>query len=154
MAKYWYQLKEKRSHNTSFYQKTVRKLMRAKFPDLGFYFQPGDIVTQILNAGLPAAIDVKVMGYNKDIYRIAQKFKSEIEQIPGTCDVTLHQIVDVPHMAWTVDRVKARQLGITQQDISNSFLVSLSSSFQTNPNFWLDRTSGITYNLAAQTPAE
>jgi multidrug efflux pump subunit AcrB len=145
-------LKEKRSRSTSQYQKAVRKMMRENFPALSFYFQPGDIVTQILNAGLPAPIDVKVMGYNKQIFAIATKLKGQIEKIPGACDVNLHQVTDAPHVAWTVDRVKARELGVTQQDISNSFLVSLSSSFQTHPNFWLNRGTGISYNLAMQTP--
>ncbi|MBS1993192.1 MAG: efflux RND transporter permease subunit [Cyanobacteria bacterium SZAS LIN-3] len=145
-------LQDKRHHPTVWYQKEVRSLMRREFPDLSFYFQPGDIVTQILNAGLPAPIDVRVLGYNKQIFQIASKLKSQIEKIPGACDVSLHQVTTAPHLEWTVDRIKAKELGITQEDVSNSFLISLGSSFQTNPNFWLNRNSGINYNLATQAP--
>jgi multidrug efflux pump subunit AcrB len=145
-------LKAKRGHTTGYYQKEVRKLMRKDFADLSFYFQPGDIVTQILNAGLPAPIDVKVIGLNKQLFNIAKKLKGQIALVPGACDVSLHQVTDAPHMAYIVDRVKAKELGITQQNISNSFLISLGSSFQTNPNFWLDNKNGISYNLATQTP--
>jgi multidrug efflux pump subunit AcrB len=145
-------LKDKRSHNTGYYQKIVRDLMRKEYGDLSFYFQPGDIVTEILNAGLPAPIDVKVMGYNKEIFNIAKKLKGQIEKVSGVCDVSLHQVTNAPHMAYTVDRVKAKELGINQEDVSNSFLISLGSSFQTHPNFWLNPKNGISYNLATQTP--
>jgi multidrug efflux pump subunit AcrB len=146
-------LKDKRAHDTEYYQKLVRKLMANKFPDLACYFQPGDIVTQILNAGLPAPIDIKVLGMHRDTnYQIAKKIKQEVEKVPGAVDVCLHQVIDAPHLKWKVDRVKAVEMGVTQQDISSAFSTSLSSSFQTNPNFWLNRKNGIAYNLAAQTP--
>lgn len=145
-------LKEKRSHDTVYYQKQVRELMRRDFPELRFYFQPGDIVTQILNAGLPAPIDIKVIGYNKLNYEIATKLKRDIEKVSGAVDVCLHQITNAPHIKWQVDRTFAQEAGVTQQDISNAFLVSLGSSFQTNPNFWVNKKNGISYNMAAQTP--
>lgn len=146
-------LKDKRSHSTDYYQRAVRRMMRDKFPYLAFYFQPGDIVTQILNAGLPAPIDIKVLGLKRDVnYNLAQEIKKEVELIPGATDVCLHQVVDAPHLYFQVDRVKAEQVGINQEDVSNAFCTSLSSSFQTNPNFWLNRKNSIAYNLAAQTP--
>lgn len=146
-------LAEKRSHDTQYYQRAVRDMMKKNFPTLDFYFQPGDIVTQILNAGLPAPIDIKVLGMRRDFnYDLAKKIKKEVELIPGATDVCLHQVVDAPHFKFDVDRIKAEQAGVTQQDVSNAFCTSLSSSFQTNPNFWLNRKNNIAYNLAAQTP--
>src|SRR5262249_32942926 len=85
-------------------------------------------------------------------YKIAQQIKREVEQIPGAVDVCLHQVVDAPQFIWSVDRTRANELGLSQRDISNSFLISLSSSFQTSPNFWLNTQNGVNYNLAAQTP--
>ncbi len=146
-------LKEERKHNTEYYQRLVRKMMQQQFRDLACYFQPGDIVTQILNAGLPAPIDIRVLGMHRDKnYEIAKQIKREVERVPGAADVCLHQVVDAPHLKWQVDRVRAQEVGVTQEDISNAFSTSLSSSFQTNPNFWLNSKNGIAYNLAAQTP--
>lgn len=146
-------LSERRSHTTDYYQRAIRRMLTRDYPECTYYFQPADIVTQILNAGLPAPIDVKVLGMKRDTnYEIAQKIKSEIEKIPGAVDVCLHQVIDAPHIGFDVDRVRAEQLGLTQQDISNSLLIPLSSSFQTQPNFWLDPKTGITYNLATQAP--
>jgi multidrug efflux pump subunit AcrB len=146
-------LKEERKHNTEYYQRLVRKMMQQQFRDLACYFQPGDIVTQILNAGLPAPIDIRVLGMHRDKnYEIAKQIKREVERVPGAADVCLHQVVDAPHLKWQVDRVRAEEVGVTQEDISNAFSTSLSSSFQTNPNFWLNSKNGVAYNLAAQTP--
>jgi multidrug efflux pump subunit AcrB len=146
-------LSEKRSHSTAYYQKAIRHLLTHNFPECSYYFQPADIVTQILNAGLPAPIDIKVFGYNrKTNYEIAQKIKRLAIRIPGAADVTLHQVVDAPNYNWEVDRIRANQVGVTQKDISNSFMISLSSSFQNYPNFWLNRQNGVSYNLAEQTP--
>jgi multidrug efflux pump subunit AcrB len=146
-------LSEKRSHSTGYYQKTVRQMMKSQYPECTFYFQPADIVTQIINAGLPAPIDVKILGMKRaENYKIAQQVKHQIELIPGAVDVCLHQVTDAPHFGFEVDRVRAKQVGLTQQDISNSLLIPLSSSFQTQPNFWLNRTNGINYYLSAQAP--
>lgn len=148
-------LKDKRKHDTQWYQNQVRALMRKKFSELKFYFQPADIVTQILNAGLPAPIDVKVLGQKrKDNYELAKKIEAEIKQVVGTADVSLHQVVNAPHLFWEVDRTRAKEMGVTQKDISNSFLVALSGSFQTNPNFWLNRSNRINYNLATIVPTD
>ena len=146
-------LSDKRAHRTSWYQKEIRKMMRRKFPDINFYFQPADIVTQTLNAGLPAPIDIKIFGWRRDFnYKLALDIKRDVKKVVGATDVCLHQINNGPHMEWKVDRTRAQQMGVTQKDISNSFLTSLSSSFQTNPNFWLNRKSKINYNLSTIVP--
>lgn len=146
-------LSEKRRYPTDYYQRQVRKMMHDKFPTLISYFQPADIVTQILNAGLPAPIDIKIAGFKvKENYALAEKIKLAITKVPGIADVCLHQVVNAPHFVWNVDRTVADQMGVTQEDISNSFLITLSSSFQTQPNFWLNPKNRINYNFAAQTP--
>lgn len=146
-------LKEDRRHVTSWYQKQIRRLLRNEFPDCRYYFQPADIVTQILNAGLPAPIDIKVLGYHtKENYDIAREIKYAVERIPGAVDVCLRQVIDAPHFQWNVDRTRAKEVGLTQQDVNSSVNVSLSSSFQVQPNFWLNTKNGVSYNLAAQTP--
>jgi hypothetical protein len=85
-------------------------MMQQQFRDLACYFQPGDIVTQILNAGLPAPIDIRVLGMHRDKnYEIAKQIKREVERVPGAADVCLHQVVDAPHLKWQVDRVTSRR---------------------------------------------
>jgi multidrug efflux pump subunit AcrB len=148
-------LSEKRGHRTGWYKKAVRKMMQKDFPTLKFFFQPADIVTQILNAGLPAPIDIKVLGFKRDFnYDLALKIKREVQEVLGATDVTLHQITNGPYMEWEVDRTRATEMGVTQKDISNSFLTSLSSSFQTSPNFWLNRDNRINYNLSTIIPQD
>jgi multidrug efflux pump subunit AcrB len=144
---------DKRSKPTAEYQKLIRKVIAEQFPEVKLYFQPADIITQILNAGLPSPIDVRIAGMKrKENYEIAQQIQRQISQIPGVTDICLHQVVNAPKIQMDVDRARAGQLGVTQNDVSNSVLVSLSSSFQTNPNFWVDLVSGINYQLAVQTP--
>ncbi len=146
---------ERRTMSLEEYQKRIRRMLSKQFPECTYYFQPADIVTQILNAGLPAPIDVKILGNNtrRDInYDFALEMTRKVKAVPGTVDVCLHQMNRAPHFRWDVDRVRAREVGVTQNDISNSFLIALSSSFQTNPNFWVNPKNGIAYNLATQTP--
>ncbi len=146
-------LKEERSHGTFYYQRLIRAMLKRDFPEIVYYFQPADIVTQILNAGLPAPIDIRLTGLDrKGNYEIAQKIKHDVEEVPGAVDVCVHQVVSAPQFVVNVDRTRANQLGLTQRDVSNSVLVSLSSSFQVAPNFWLNTQNGINYNLATQTP--
>ena len=148
-----FSLKEKRKHDTAYYQKAIRTLMVEGFPEVTSYFQPGDIVTQILDAGLPSAIDVKVIGFDRDgDYQLARRMKRDIQNVPGVVDACLHQVVDTPQLLYTVDRTKAQQVGINQTDVSNSFRVSTSSSFQVTPNFWVDPKGVGNFYLAAQTP--
>ena len=146
-------LKEERSKPTGQYQKEIRAMLTARFPQVSYYFQPADIVTQILNAGLPAPIDIRITGLDvAKNYDIAQRLKRDVEKVRGAVDVCMHQVVNAPQFVFEVDRTRANEMGLTQRDVSNSFLVTLSSSFQTAPNFWLNIKNGVNYNLAAQTP--
>lgn len=146
-------LKEDHKMPTGYYQKQIRAMLTAEFPAVSYYFQPADIVTQILNAGLPAPIDVRITGLDTEKnYEIAQKIKREVAKVRGAVDVCLHQVTTAPQLIFSVDRSRANEMGLTQRDVSNSFLISLSSSFQTAPNFWLNTKNGVNYNLAAQTP--
>jgi multidrug efflux pump subunit AcrB len=137
---------------TERYVKELRKRLQQQFPDLNFYFQPADIVTQILNFGLPAPIDVQVQGYDPANYEIARHLRERLATVPGTVDVHMHQVVDAPDIHLDIDRVRSAQFGLTQQDVANSIYISLSSSAAVQPNFWLDPKMGITYAVAAQTP--
>jgi CzcA family heavy metal efflux pump len=145
-------LKEKHHGPTQQYVKQLRSQLQRQFPDLTFFFQPADMVTQILNFGLPAPIDVQVQGYDPGNYEIARHLRQRVASVPGAVDVHLHQVVDAPDLHLDIDRVRAAQFGLTQQDVANSLYISLSSSAAVQPNFWLDPKMGITYTVAAQTP--
>jgi multidrug efflux pump subunit AcrB len=137
---------------TQKYVKELRSQLQKQFPDLTFFFQPADMVTQILNFGLPSPIDVQVQGYDPANYEIARRLRSRLAAVPGAVDVHMHQVVDAPDLHLDIDRVRAAQFGLTQQDVANSIYISLSSSAAVQPNFWLDPKMGITYAVAAQTP--
>ncbi len=134
----------------------ARRLNR-EFPELTFFFQPADIVGQILNFGLPAPIDVQVIGPLANAERQLRAWpgrsSARMARIPGAVDVHLHQVVDVPELRFNVDRTRAEQLGLTQQDVANSLLISLTSSTQIAPNYWIDPRNGVDYPVAVQTPA-
>lgn len=135
------------------YQRRLRERLRERFPDMIVYFQPSDIITQILNFGVIAQIDVQVSGRNtvKDL-EVARRIEARLKETPGLVDVHLHQIVDTPQFFVDVDRRLASELGLTQQQVAQSLNVSLSGSFQVNPNFWTDPKTGIPYQLWVQTP--
>ena len=138
---------------TEQYTSALRKRLHEQFPDVTFFFEAANITNQILNFGLPAPIDVQVLGRDaKANYGIAQRLERRIAQIPGAADVHIHQVVDYPEIRLDVDRDKAGQLGLTQRDISQSLLISLSSTNQIAPSFWLDWDRGVSYNLNVQTP--
>jgi CzcA family heavy metal efflux pump len=146
-------LNHHRAHSTPEYMKLLREALEEKFPGLVFYYQPADIVNQILSFGLPAPIDIRVIGYNKaDNLRIAKEIITKVKAIRGAADVHLHQEVDSPQLRLNVDRARAARYGLTQRDIANDVLVSLSSNTQVTPNYWVDPASGIQYFLAIQTP--
>ncbi len=138
---------------TEEYTNLLRKRLHEKFPDVTFYFEAANITNQILNFGLPAPIDVQVVGRNPQAnYKIALQLEQEISRIPGAADVHIHQVVDAPEIRLNVDRVKAGQVGLTQRDVTNSLLISLSSSGQVAPNQWLNWANGVNYTVAVQTP--
>ena len=144
----------KPGHGPTFdYVAKLREVLDNEYPDLEFFFQPADMISQILNFGRPAPIDIQVSARN---YKIALPFAREIERrvtaIPGAVDVHLHQVANSPDVRVNVDRTKADLVGLTQRDVANSLLISLSSSGQTAPNFWVDPANGAQYQITAQTP--
>lgn len=140
-------------HPTPEYVKRLRTELKEQFPNLTFFFQPADIVSQILNFGLPAPIDVQLVGRDqKANYEIAKQMVERIAKIPGAADVHLHQVMDAPELRINVDRTKAEQAGLTQRDVAGTLLTSLSSSGQTAPNFWLSPENGVNYFVTVQTP--
>ena len=147
-------LKDHRKHGDTWkYMKEMREVLPQKFPGATFFFQSPDIVNQILNFGLPAPIDIQVSGPNKKAnFELASDLRRQISQIPGAADAHLHQAIDYPELRVDVDRTRADELGLTQKDIANSLLTSLSSSMQTAPNYWLNWDNGVSYNFAVQTP--
>jgi len=134
------------------YEVQLRKRLSDAFPDMVFFFEPANITSQILNFGLPAPIDVQVVGTNaKANFAIAQKLRDRITSVPGAADVHIHQVFEQPQLDVTVDRVKAGQLGLTQRDVTGSMLISLSGNGQVAPSFWLNPATGVSYNVGVQT---
>src|SRR5215472_4717145 len=147
------QLKPDRERSTYSYISELRKRLPSEFPGVQFFFQPADIVTQILNFGTPAPIDVQIRGMNQPAnYAVGLKLANEIRHIPGAVDVHVQQAFDAPTLFMNIDRTRAQFVGMEARDVAQNVLVSLSSSFQTAPNFWLDPRNGINYNIAVQTP--
>jgi CzcA family heavy metal efflux pump len=145
-------LKEKH-HPTADYVRELRRKLPREFPGTTFYFLPADIVTQILNFGLPAPIDIQLDGRDIEGNRqLADRLLTQLRQVPGIADLRIQQNFDQPKLHITVDRTKAAQAGFTQRDIATSLLVSLSGSFQTTPTFFLNPQNGVNYNLVTQTP--
>src|SRR5215468_10007854 len=138
---------------TGEYVRKLREALPAAFPDVLFYFQPADMVTQILNFGLPAQIDVRTVGYDRATnLRVAKELRRRIATVPGIVDAHLQQEVDAPGFYAKIDRARAAQLGLNANIIATNVNVSLSSSEQVTPNFWTDPKSGIPYYFAVQTP--
>jgi CzcA family heavy metal efflux pump len=138
---------------TNIYIDQLRRELPRRFPGLEFFFQPADIVTQILNFGLPAALDVQIAGNDLPTnYRFASNLLKQVKQIPGAVDVHIQQKLDQPTLALKVDRTQIKQLGLSPVDVAQNLLVSLSGSFQTAPAFWLNPTNGVVYSVAVQTP--
>ena len=147
------QLKEVRGKPTGAYINDLRERLPQRFPGVQFFFQPADIVTQILNFGTPAPIDVEVTGMNqRGNYLVGQKLASEFRHIPGAVDVHVQQAFDNPTLFMEIDRARAQSVGMQSRDVAQNVLVSLSSSFQTAPAFWLDPKNGVEYNVAVQEP--
>jgi multidrug efflux pump subunit AcrB len=138
---------------SDFYVHELRRKLPREFPGVTFYFIPADIVSQILNFGLPAPIDIQVSGPNLNAnHAFATNLLSQLRTVPGAVDLRVHQLFDLPRIQVNVDRTKAIESGYSQLDVANSLLISLSGSSQTQPTYWLDPKNGVTYNLVAQTP--
>jgi len=146
-------LKSEKHGPTGEYIDKLRKRLHERFPDVTIFFEAANITNQILNFGLPAPIDVQVVGRDPIVsYRTCLDLGRRIAQIPGAADVHIHQVVNYPELRVNVDRVKAGQVGLTQRDVSNSLLISLASSGQVAPTEWLNWANGVTYSVAVQTP--
>jgi multidrug efflux pump subunit AcrB len=138
---------------SDFYVHELRRKLPREFPGVAFYFLPADIVSQILNFGLPAPIDIQVSGPNLNAnHAFATNLLGQLRTVPGAVDLRVHQLFDLPRIQVNVDRTKAIESGYSPLDVANSLLISLSGSFQTQPSYWLDPKSGVTYSVVAQTP--
>ena len=137
---------------TAQYVRILREKLHRDFPDMEFYFSAPDIVSQILNFGIPSPIDIQVTGRDPKGYDIANQIKTRVAQIPGAVDAHVHQLVHGPDLRVNIDRTRAEQIGLTQNNVAQTMLISLSSSGQTAPNYWLNFQNGVNYQVAVQTP--
>ena len=146
-------LNSEHHHPTENYIRKLRQELPGRFPGVEFFFQPADIVTQILNFGLPAPIDIQLTGPDMaGNYAIAQQISNQLRRVPGTADVHVQQMLDLPTLHMDIDRTRVTQVGMNARDVAQSVLVSLSGSFQTAPNFWLHPKNGVSYQVAVQSP--
>ena len=135
------------------YIKKLRKILSHEFPDSSFYFQPADIVTQVLNFGVPSPIDVQIEGVDlAKSYEYAKKIRVAMSQITGVTDVHIKQVLDYPALQVDVDRTLAAKLGMTERDVSSSLLTSLSSSVLVSPSFYLNPANNVNYFVAVRIP--
>ncbi len=138
---------------TAGFVRTLRTRLAATYPSTTFAFLPADMISQILNFGLPSPIDVQIVGFNVPANRtFANNLLQKLHSVPGAVDLHIHQSGDYPQFNVDVDRTKAQLVGLTEQSVANNMLVSLSGSFQTAPSFWVDPKSGTQYQVATQTP--
>jgi multidrug efflux pump subunit AcrB len=140
---------------TAGYLKQLREVLPREFPELSFFAQPADMVGQILNFGLPAPIDVQISGPNAEQqtnYAAAQQIAQRLRAIPGAVDVHVHQVLDGPRLALDVDRSLALESGLSERDVAQSLLISLTGSGTTGNNFWLNPKNGVSYGVVVQSP--
>jgi multidrug efflux pump subunit AcrB len=146
-------LDREKHHPTAGYIRKLRHDLNVNFPGVSFYFQPADIVSQVLNFGLPSPIDIQVVGREQEKnYAVAREIADQLRQVPGAVDVHVQQMFDLPSLQVKTDRTKVQEVGFTQRDVASSLLVALSGSFQTAPSFFLNPNNGVSYQVAAQTP--
>jgi multidrug efflux pump subunit AcrB len=144
---------QEKHHPTALYMEDLRKKLLTKFPGTIFYYLPTDIVSQILNFGLPAPLDVQIIGNDLEADHVyAEKLLAQIRHIPGTTDLRIQQPFNSPKLTVAVDRTKSQQVGYSQRDVAGNLLVTLSGSFQTTPSYWLNPKNGVSYNIAVQSP--
>jgi len=140
-------------HPTADYIRTLRSSLMQEMPGVSFAFLPADIVSQILNFGLPSPIDVQVVGSDMGAnMRYASELLDKTRHVPGVVDSRIQQALDAPELRVNVDRTRAEELGLTQHDVASDLLISLSGSFQTSPTFWLDPKNGVSYSIVTQSP--
>jgi multidrug efflux pump subunit AcrB len=140
-------------HPTQDWVRKLRPELNRQFPGTIFYFLPADMITQILDFGLPAPIDIEIDGVDLEgNRRVADQMLTRVRQVPGIVDARIQQPFDQPKLHITVDRTKAAQAGLTQQDVASSLLVTLSGSFQTTPTFFLNPINGVNYSVVTQSP--
>jgi multidrug efflux pump subunit AcrB len=138
---------------TADYVEMLREVLAREYPGVTFYSLPVDIVTQILNFGLSAPIDIQIIGPNLYANRaLAERMLNDVRHVPGAVDARIQQPFDLPNMTVNVDRTRASSIGLTQQNVAQSVLIALSGSFQTSPNFYLDPHNGVSYSIATQSP--
>ena len=145
-------LKEGEHGSTPEYVRILRERLQKRFPQCVFFFQPADIVSQILNFGLPAPIDIQVVGRDKGNFAVAEQIAGRVKNVEGAVDVHIHQVLNTPELHVNVDRTRAQDVGLSQRDVANNLLISLASSGQGSPNYWLDPKNGVSYLVAVQTP--
>ena len=146
-------LKANRRYSTKQYVDALRTRLAGEFPGTQFFFQPADMISQILNFGVPSPIDIQLIGPNvSSNYQIAQQISDRLQHIPGAVDVHVQQLRSYPAIQLNVDRVRAQSVGLSEQDVANSILLSTSSSFQINPSFWVNPANRFEYNVAVQVP--
>jgi multidrug efflux pump subunit AcrB len=146
-------LRDDRRGRTAEYASEIRRVLRDEFPDVLVFFQSADIIGQILNAGLPAPVNVQVSGSNRaENIVVARAIERRLREIPGAVDVYLQQRLEAPQLNVTVDRTRASSLALTQREVANDVLVSLASSGQAQPNVWLNPQNGVQYTVSVQTP--
>jgi multidrug efflux pump subunit AcrB len=140
-------------HPTADYVARLREELPKRFPGTQFSFEPADIVAQTLNFGIPAPLDIQVVGKDTTSnFAIASQIANQMRAVPGVVDAHIQQALDQPRLQFDVDRTRIQQVGLTERDVANNVLIALSSSFQTTPNFWLNPNNGVSYNIAVQTP--
>ncbi len=146
-------LNRENHHATGDYIRKLRHDLSAAFPGVSFFFQPADIVSQVLNFGLPSPIDIQVVGRDQGTnYEIAKDIAEKLRHVPGAVDVHVQQMFDLPSLQVKTDRTKVEEVGLTQRDVATSLLVALSGSFQTAPSFFLNPNNGVSYQVTSQTP--
>ncbi len=142
-------------HPTIGYMRAIRQTLPSRFPGSLFYFQTADIVSQVLNFGLPAPIDVQIQDVNFErSYGLAQRLLQRMKMIPGVADPHLVQVLNYPALQIDVDRLRAAKLRISQRDVASNMLTSLSSSVLVSPNFFLNPQNNVNYSVAVQTPID
>jgi multidrug efflux pump subunit AcrB len=146
-------LKPDRKQTTKFYIDALRAKLPQEFPGTQFFFQPADMISQILNFGVPAPVDIQLIGPNERAnFQLAEQITNRIQHIPGAVDVHVQQLRSYPSIFLNVDRTRVQSVGLSQQDVANSVLLTLSSSSTVSPSFWVNPVNGFEYNVAVQVP--